>query len=125
MLDKSEGNDSNQLFNDTTLTERLSALLWYQERYSQTDNFCLDDAVDYFSKWPTAFYKEFDELSKNAEMKLIDLFNKTEFKFIFDDAILACPNTQMQRELHFIYRALLDYLVTLVESNPKTKKSIL
>ena len=28
----------------------------------------------------------------------------------------------MQRELHFIYRALLDYLVTLVESNPKTKK---
>ncbi|MEI8664599.1 TniQ family protein [Pseudoalteromonas sp. B28] len=122
LLDKSEGNDSNQLFNDTTLTERLSALLWYQERYSQTDNFCLDVAVDYFSKWPAVFYKELDELSKNAEMKLIDLFNKTEFKFIFGDAILACPSTQKQSESHFIYRALLDYLVTLVESNPKAKK---
>ncbi|MBH0040623.1 TniQ family protein [Pseudoalteromonas sp. SWN166] len=122
LLDKSERNDSNPLFNNTTLTERFAALLWYQERYSQTDNFCLDDVVDYFSKWPAVFYKELDELSENAEMKLIYLFNKTEFKFIFGDAILACPSTQMQRELHFIYRALLDYLVTLVEGNPKAKK---
>lgn len=122
LLDKSERNDSHSLFNNTTLTERFAALLWYQGRYSQIDNFCLDDAVDYFSMWPAVFYKELDELSKNAEMKLIDLFNKTEFKFIFGDAILACPSTQMQRELHFIYRALLDYLVTLVEGNPKAKK---
>ena len=122
LLDKNERNESHPLFNNTTLTERFAALLWYQERYSQTDNFCLDDVVGYFNKWPAVFYKELDELSKNAEMKLIDLFNKTEFKFIFGDAILSCPNTQKQKELHFIYRALLDYLVTLVESNPKTKK---
>nr|WP_265589661.1 TniQ family protein [Lelliottia steviae] len=122
LLEKSERNDSNPLFNNTTLTERFAALLWYQERYSQTDHFRLDDVVDYFNEWPAVFYKELDALSKNAEMKLIDLFNKTEFKFIFGDAILSCPNPQKQREHHFISTALLDYLVILLESNPKAKK---
>lgn len=122
LLNKSELDDNNPLFKNTTLTERFAALLWYQERYSKEETFCLDDVVNYFNGWPVVFYKELDELSKNAAMKLIDLFNKTEFKFIFGNAILSCPNTQKQREPHFIYSTLLDYLATLVESNPKTKK---
>lgn len=122
LLDKRDYNDSNPLFNNTTLTERFAALLWYQEQYSQTDSFCLDYVVDYFSKWPTVLHKELSVLSNNAEMKLIELFNKTEFKFIFGEAILSCPNAQKQGHSHFILTALLDYLVTLVENNPKTKK---
>ena len=118
-----EASIDNPLFNNTSISKRFAALLWYQNRYSTPDIFCLNEAVNFFSKWPKNFYKELDYLSENAEMKLIDLFNKTVFSFIFNDLILSVPHSaQSVGKLHFIRTALMDYLVILVGKNPKSKK---
>ena len=118
-----EASIDNPLFNNTSISQRFAALLWYQNRYSIPDIFCLNEAIDFFSKWPDNFYKELDSVSKNAEMKLIDLFNKTPFRFIFGELILSIPNSiKSEGQLNFIRIALMDYLVVLVEKNPKSKK---
>ena len=51
------------------------------------------------------------------------MFNKTEFRFIFEDLILSSPNTQILEKPHFILITLLDYLAALIEENPKSKKA--
>jgi len=119
----SEASIDNPLFNNTHLSQRFAALLWYQNRYSKPGVYCLNEAADFFNQWPENFYKELNYLSENAEMKLIDLFNKTVFSFIFDELILSIPHCiQSDRQLNFIRIALMDYLVILVEKNPKSKK---
>ncbi|MFT6506411.1 MAG: hypothetical protein ACI92O_002314 [Colwellia sp.] len=113
----------NPLFRETTISQRFAALLWYQERYSCIDNFCLNDAATFFSKWPENLYNELDHLSKNANMKLIEMFNKTIFRFIFGEVILSVPHSiQREGQRHFIRIALIDYLIRLVANNPKSKK---
>lgn len=113
----------NPLFNETTQSQRFAALLWYQDRYFCTDNFCLNDAANFFNKWPENFYKELNHLSKKADIKLIDLFNKTAFSFIFGKLILSVPHSiQREKHTHFIKIALLQYLTDLIENNPKSKK---
>ena len=122
-LMNSETSINNPLFNETTQSQRFTALLWYQDRYSKTDVFCLNDAADFFNKWPDNFYNELNHLSKNADMKLIDLFNKTAFSFIFGKLILSVPySIQREGQPHFIRIALLKYLTDLIENNPKAKK---
>ena len=123
LLDSNICSGSNPLFNFTTSSDRFAALLWFHKRYSHKNVFCLDEAVEYFSEWPASFYKELNGLTNNAEMKLIDLFNKTEFRFIFEDLILSSPNTQILEKPHFILITLLDYLAVLIEENPKSKKA--
>jgi hypothetical protein len=113
----------NPLFLNSSIYERFSALLWYQLRYSAQDNFCLNTVVTFFKKWPGNFYHELDELSEGAEMKLINLFNKTDFRYIFKGLILSVPYSRYSDgEHHFIRKALMDYLTVLVEKNPKSKK---
>jgi hypothetical protein len=114
---------NNPLFNETTQSQRFAALLWYQDRYSCTDNFCLNDAADFFNKWPENFYNELNYLSKNSDIKLIDLFNKTAFSFIFGKLILSIPHSiHRDKHPHFIKITLLQYLTDLIEDNPKSKK---
>lgn len=121
MLDQSS--IKNSLFINTSIYERFSALLWYQSRYSTQDDFCLNTVVTFFKKWPESFYHELDEISENAEMKLINLFNKTDFGYIFKDLILSVPHSRCSDgENHFIRKVLMNYLTVLVEKNPKSKK---
>jgi hypothetical protein len=118
-----EASINNPLFRATTISQRFAALLWYQDRYTSADNFCLNDAADFFNKWPENFYNELDHLSKNADMKLIEVFNKTVFRFIFGELILSVPHSiQREGQLNFIRVSLLEYLTKLVENNPKSKK---
>lgn len=113
----------NPLFLNCSISERFSALLWYQLRYSAQDDFCLNAVVTFFKKWPVNFYHELDELNEGAEMKLINLFNKTDFRYIFKGLILSVPYSRYSDgEHHFIRKALMDYLTILVEKNPKSKK---
>jgi len=123
MLMLNDASSDNPLFKSTSISQRLATLLWYQDRYSAADTFCLNEIADYFNKWPEILYKELDYLSQRAEIKLIDLFNKTAFRFIFGELILSVPhNNQSEEQLHFIRITLMDYLVLLVEKNPKSKK---
>lgn len=123
-LMNTETSIENPLFNNTTISQRFSALLWYQHRYSQSDIFSLKKVTQFFGQWPENFYAELDLLSENAEMKLIDLFNKTPFSFIFGKLIYSVPqSTQLYGKDHFIRVALLDYLINLVEKHPKSKKT--
>jgi hypothetical protein len=122
-LMSNEPSIDNPLFQSTSISHRFATLLWYQDRYSSSDSFCLNDVVDFFSEWPKNFYTELDHLSKNAEMKLIEVFNKTIFRFIFGDLILSIPQSiQRAGQRHFIRIALIDYLIHLVANNPKSKK---
>ncbi|MCC4834543.1 TniQ family protein [Shewanella sp. 10N.7] len=109
------------LFMGTSATHRLAALVWYQKRYGKCDDF--SNAITYFDAWPNNFYNELDKLTAGAELKLIDLFNRTSFHSIFGELIL---NSQCiypeDKEPHFIHLALMEYLRKLVESSPKTKK---
>ena len=114
---------NNPFFNNTSVSQRFSALLWYQQRYSKPDVFCLNEVIEYFREWPQNFYSELDHLNENAEMKLIDLFNKTKFRYIYGELILSVPRSfQNEGNHHFIGAALMEHLVRLVEQNPKSKK---
>ena len=122
-LMRSDSSIDNPLFNDTSVSQRFAALLWYQHRFNKQDFFNLDEITHYFSQWPQNFYDELDVTSQHAEMRLIDLFNKTTFRFIYDELILSVPRNHLSEgKPHFIWCALMEYLVNLVGKNPKSKK---
>jgi hypothetical protein len=107
----------------TSATQRLAALLWHQKRDANIYEYTYGDAVGYFNAWPDNFYKELDDVTAVAEVKLIDLFNRTAFKYIYSDLILHSQCLLPEDEApHFIYLTLMDYLYRLVESHPKSKK---
>ncbi|MDP5129812.1 MAG: TniQ family protein [Paraglaciecola sp.] len=111
----------NVLLNQASLTHRYAALIWYQKR--SCDSCSLGGAIEYFAQWPDNFYQELELLTQTAESKLIALFNRTPFRFIYGDLILnsRCLFPE-DKELHFIHAALMHYLQRLVEENPKTKR---
>ncbi|WP_299489853.1 TniQ family protein [uncultured Shewanella sp.] len=114
---------ANPLLSVLSTSHRFAALLWYQKRYANRGNYRHSDAVEYFSAWPNNFYSELEQLTLNADLKLIDEFNHTSFRFIYGEIILHyhCLLPE-EKEPHFIYLALMDYLHKWVESHPKSNK---
>ncbi|WP_076538356.1 TniQ family protein [Shewanella sp. UCD-KL21] len=111
------------LFMGTSVTHRFAALLWYLKRHVQNIECKLDESVNYFEAWPENFYQELDELLAGAELKLIDLFNRTSLSFIFGELILQSQCLLPEDKTpHFIDMGLMEYLGKLVESHPKSKK---
>ncbi|NRD72159.1 TniQ family protein [Shewanella sp. VB17] len=111
------------LFLGTSVTHRLAALLWYQKRDAPNTECMANDSVNYFAAWPENFYRELDELTSTAELKLIDLFNRTSFRFIYGELIIYSQCLRPEDTVpHFIYTALMDYLHKLVELHPKSNK---
>ncbi|MBY0418163.1 MAG: hypothetical protein K2W88_08915, partial [Pararheinheimera sp.] len=79
--------------------------------------------VLYFNDWPKNFYQELEQVTLGAEQKLIDWFNNTPFRHIYGDIILRSQCLYpCDKEPHFIYLALMDYLELLVQSHPKSTK---
>lgn len=114
---------SNPLLNARSASQRFAALIWYQERISDGTENVFRDAVLYFNDWPKNFYQELVQVTLGAEQKLIDWFNKTPFRHIYGDIILRSQCLYpYDKEPHFIYLALMDYLELLVQSHPKTTK---
>tara|TARA_R110002050_G_scaffold46605_1_gene109571 strand:- start:7497 stop:8723 length:1227 start_codon:yes stop_codon:yes gene_type:complete len=117
------GNDSSSspLFTSVSATHRFSALAWHQKRYPEEHQYI--DAIEYFEAWPDNFYRELDTITSHADLRLVNLFNKTAFKFIYGDLILQsqCIHPE-EKEPHFIHSALMEYLHNLVKSHPKSKK---
>ncbi|MGI2182634.1 TniQ family protein [Shewanella oncorhynchi] len=114
---------TNPLINETSATHRLAALLWYQKRHGGSNDNSFSDAIEYFDNWPDNFYQELDKVTQGAELRLIELFNRTAFRFIFGELILhsRCLYPE-DKDPHFIYVALMRYLQRLVELHPKSKK---
>ncbi|OBT04683.1 hypothetical protein A9267_17185 [Shewanella sp. UCD-FRSSP16_17] len=111
------------LFMGTSATQRFAALLWYKKRHAKNIECKLDESVNYFEAWPKNFYQELDEFVAGAELKLIDLFNRTSLSFIFGELILQSQCLLPEDKTpHFIYMGLMEYLSKLVESHPKSKK---
>lgn len=107
----------------TSATHRFAALLWYQKRHAKNTECMAHGSVSYFEDWPLSFYRDLDVVTSGAEARLIDLFNRTSFRSIYGELILQSQCLQPEdKEPHFIYLALMDYLSKLVESHPKSKK---
>jgi hypothetical protein len=118
-----ESENDNPLFKCTSVSQRFAALLWYQQRYDKHEVYDINEVVRFFGQWPNNFIAELDDISQHAEMRLIDLFNKTKFRYIYSELILSIPRSfQNEGKPHFIWIALMEYLVHLVEQNPKSKK---
>ena len=122
MLMSDKASEKHLLFQTASFYQKFSTLLWYQKRYSKQELFCLSYVVDFFDQWPTNIYEELDHLTANAETKLIDLFNRTSFNFIYGDLLSSLPS-QANDDPHFIQSTLFVYLKNLVELNPKSKKA--
>jgi len=111
------------LFMGTSATHRFAALLWYQKRHAKNTECMTHGSVGYFEDWPTSFYRELDAVTTGAEVRLIDLFNRTSFRSIYGELILDSQCLLPEdKEPHFIYLALMEYISKLVESHPKSKK---
>ncbi|WP_434927380.1 TniQ family protein [Shewanella sp. HL-SH2] len=117
-----DDSSSSPLFASVSTTHRFAALAWHQKRYPEKHQYI--DAIEYFKAWPDNFYRELDTITSHADLRLVNLFNKTAFKFIYGDLILQsqCIHPE-EKEPHFIHSALMEYLRNLVESHPKSKKS--
>lgn len=115
---------SNPILNDTPLSQKLSAIAWFQKRYFDLNSFDNEAVIQYFEDWPQNFYQELDEIAKNAELKLIDTFNKTSFTFIFGNLISSSNLLSEDRSRgHFIWTTVENYLLDLVSKNPKSQKT--
>ncbi|GAA5132945.1 TniQ family protein [Thalassotalea piscium] len=115
---------SNPILNDTPLYQKLSAIAWFQKRYFELDSFDNESIINYFEKWPKNFYQELDEIAKDAELKLIDTFNKTSFTFIFGNLIFSSNLLSEGRSRgHFVWTTVENYLLDLVSKNPKSQKT--
>ena len=114
---------SNPILNDTPLAQKLSAIAWFQKRYFDLDSFDNEAIIQYFENWPQNFYQELDEIAKNAELKLIDTFNKTAFFSMFGNLISSSNLlSEYKSGEHFIWIMVENYLLDLVNKNPKSQK---
>ncbi|MFT5760133.1 MAG: hypothetical protein ACI9LM_004917 [Alteromonadaceae bacterium] len=114
---------SNPILNDTPLSQKLSAIAWFQKRYFDLDSFDNESIINYFEKWPQNFYQELDEITKNAELKLINTFNKTSFTSLFGNLISSSNLLSEDRSRgHFVWIVVENYLLDLVSKNPKSQK---
>tara|TARA_Y100001963_G_scaffold154653_1_gene243916 strand:+ start:4790 stop:6022 length:1233 start_codon:yes stop_codon:yes gene_type:complete len=113
----------NILLNQTSLTHRFAALLWYQKRYAKSHSTSFENAIEYFESWPENFYQELEAITLSAESRLIKLFNHTDFRSIYGELVLhsRCLLPE-DKEPHFIYASVIGYLHKLVDSHPKMKK---
>ena len=115
--------DEVSVFSDQTVSQRIAAIMWYQNRY-QVPIAQIEDLVSYFKQWPKNILQELEEVEKNAAMKLLNHFNKTAFKFIFEELITQINLiSNSENSSNFIYRTIFNYLVDLVERTPKTKEA--
>jgi len=117
----------NPLFSEKSQSARYAALLWHHKRYGDTEPLnaeSVNQAITYFVNWPQNFYQELDELTEKADVKLIDLFNKTAFSFIYGDVIKSVQVMVPEpSQHHFIKKALINYLSKLLASYPKSKQA--
>jgi len=114
---------SNPILNGTPLYLKLSTIAWFQKRYFDLDCFDNEAIINYFEKWPQNFYQELDEIAKNAELKLIDTFNKTSFTSIFGNLISSSNLLPENKNgVHFVWIIVENYLLDLVSKNPKSQK---
>ncbi|MBO2622590.1 TniQ family protein [Shewanella algae] len=112
------------IFASASATHRLAALAWYQKSHNKDMRAVVMEVGGYFGNWPKQFYDWLDEITKGAEYKLIDLFNRTEFRTIYGDLIIQSQCLRPEdKEPHFIYLALVEYLCRLVSMHPKSKKA--
>ncbi|MGE4261606.1 TniQ family protein [Shewanella sp.] len=101
-----------------SVSERLSALLWFHKRYSRP----LLDGIDYFEKWPSQLYRELDEITANTEQYMLDVFNRTFFSKVYGDIIATAANfDSISRGNSFIHRTVMSYFSAFTERFPRSK----
>jgi len=114
---------NNPILNETPLSQKLAAIAWFQKRYFAIECFDNETIINYFDKWPQNFYQELDEITKNAELKLINTFNKTSFTSLFGNLISSSNLLSEDRSGgHFVWIVVENYLLDLVSKNPKSQK---
>jgi hypothetical protein len=118
----SDKEDETPLFKSTSISQRLASLAWFQQRYFKNEDFPFHAAVTYFTSWPQNIFEELNLKTLNADNKLIDLFNRTSFRFIYGELIMGLPHIYRdEKETHFIRQTVLEFLSSLVASYPKSK----
>lgn len=119
----SDNEDENSLFKSVSISQRFASLAWFQRRYVKNEDFPFNAAVTYFEAWPQNVLDELNLMTLNADNKLIDLFNRTSFRFIYGELIIGLPHIYRdEKETHFIRRTVLGFLSRLVAAHPKSKK---
>ncbi|MCH1924167.1 TniQ family protein [Shewanella sp. C32] len=117
-FDASEPQRLPGVLSSVSVSERLSALLWFDKRYSRS----LFDAVNYFEDWPSQLYRELDEITANAEQYMLDVFNRTAFSKVYGDIIITAANFDSNSRVNsFIYCAVMSYFAAFTERFPRSK----
>lgn len=117
------------LFSTSSISLRFACLLWFQlftrkklNDHAQVDVEALQKAMDYFASWPGVLHEELSQRADMAPNLLIQDFNKTSFQSVFGNLILISQLIQeVKREKAFIFSPLLEFLIDLVDRNPKSK----
>lgn len=104
------------------MSERFGIILWYQNRYLHSKSDDDSSLISFFEHWPQSFFEELDDLSKTACDKQLKSFNKTDFSVVFGDVLASCQKLPFRTpQQNIVLEAVVDYLISLVEKNPKCK----
>ncbi|USD61305.1 TniQ family protein [Vibrio sp. SCSIO 43140] len=106
-----------------TLSERFGVLVWYLNRYGDTDDISFDSFVDYCLAWPGSLGQELDSLVEKADVIRIKDWRKVFFSEAFGSVLKDCRHLP-SRELgkNVVLTEVLNKLSKLVAYNPASSK---
>ncbi|USD58998.1 TniQ family protein [Vibrio sp. SCSIO 43140] len=106
-----------------TISERFGVLLWYLNRYGDTDDISFDSFVDYCSAWPSSLEQELDSLVEKADVIRIKDWRKVFFSEAFGSVLKDCrhlPSRELSKNV--VLTEMLNKLSKLVADNPASSK---
>ncbi|MCG9778804.1 TniQ family protein [Photobacterium damselae] len=116
------GEDLNDLPQCFDMSERLGIILWFYHRYKPVPKYDPKAIIEYFSQWPNIYYDELNAISELAVDRQLKSFNHTDFKAIFGDILICCRKLPYREpNKNMILKATINYLIQLVDKNPKNK----
>ncbi|MEZ9914546.1 hypothetical protein AB4346_17270, partial [Vibrio breoganii] len=106
-----------------TQSERYGFLLWYVNRYGDSEDISFDAFVEYCACWPKLFWGELDELVKKSDVIRVKDWRKMFFHEAFDALLKECRQLPSRQLGHNIVLAqILAYFTKLMAAVPATAR---
>ncbi|MGF1728468.1 TniQ family protein [Photobacterium kasasachensis] len=108
---------------DMTRSARYGFLLWYVNRYGESENISFDAFVESCASWPEVFHRDLDCIAEHGDVVRLKTWRRTFFNEAFGSLLNDCrylPSRQLDKNI--VLRAALSFFTKLVANNPSNVK---
>ena len=120
----SQASQLGLLSHKLSLSSRFGFLLWYVNRFGDTQDISFDDFVDCCETWPQCLNEDLDSIVHKADLIRTLPWNKAYFREVFGELLKECcrlPYRELSKNP--VLLAVVQYFTLLVSHYPRSKSS--